>query len=88
MQIPKGKKENIKSSQKHFGFLNILGGVKGNVGLKHGKKIKNIHLTLWRGNFVETHSFCRVSDEWPKALRKLDEITVFNAVKCVNCLRR
>ena len=85
MQIPKGKKENIKSSQKHFGFLKISGGIKGNIGLKHGKKFKSIRLTLWWGNFVEKHSFCRLSDELPKTLRKLDEITVFSAVKCVNC---
>ena len=35
------------------------------------RKIPNIHLISWSGNFVQRHSFRRVSGKSPEALRKL-----------------
>ena len=68
MQIPKKK---VKSSQKDFGFLKISGGIKRKYWSKTRQKIKKIHLTLWCGNFVQTHSFPIVSGDSSKTLRKL-----------------
>ena len=35
------------------------------------RKILKFHLISWCGNFVETHSFCRVSGDSPETPRKL-----------------
>ena len=43
------------------------------------RKISKFHLISWCGNFVERHSFRRVSGDFHTA--KLGEITVFYAVQ-------
>ena len=52
------------------------------------RQIPKFHLISWSGNFVEMHSFRRVSDESPETYafqqnfqtRKLGEVMVFFAV--------
>ena len=57
--------------------FNFLLYVKALANLKSLHKKRKFHLILPCGNFVKTHSFCRVSGESPETLRKLYVLTKF-----------